>query len=89
MMDECKAIGHEKIVITHALEFNVYQEPLRSIRSTIWLNAAPTSNTSRSLACPHSGSPCLRGDDPCDKARWRRSLRSWNRLWCFVESAAN
>ena len=27
-MDECKAIGHEKIVITHALEFNVYEEPL-------------------------------------------------------------
>jgi imidazolonepropionase-like amidohydrolase len=27
-MDECKAIGHEKIVITHALEFNVYDEPL-------------------------------------------------------------
>jgi hypothetical protein len=28
VMDECKAIGHEKIVITHALEFNVYDEPL-------------------------------------------------------------
>lgn len=28
VMDECKAIGHEKIVITHALEFNVYEEPL-------------------------------------------------------------
>jgi predicted TIM-barrel fold metal-dependent hydrolase len=28
VMDECKAIGLEKIVITHALEFNVYDEPL-------------------------------------------------------------
>jgi hypothetical protein len=28
VMDECKVIGHEKIVITHALEFNVYDEPL-------------------------------------------------------------
>lgn len=28
VMDECKAIGHDKIVITHALEFNVYEEPL-------------------------------------------------------------
>lgn len=28
VMDECKAIGHDKIVITHALEFNVYDEPL-------------------------------------------------------------
>jgi predicted metal-dependent TIM-barrel fold hydrolase len=27
-MDECKAIGHDKIVITHALEFNVYTEPM-------------------------------------------------------------
>jgi hypothetical protein len=28
VMDECKVIGLEKIVITHALEFNVYDEPL-------------------------------------------------------------
>jgi hypothetical protein len=28
VMDECKVIGHERIVITHALEFNVYDEPL-------------------------------------------------------------
>jgi len=28
VMDECQAIGHDKIVITHALEFNVYDEPL-------------------------------------------------------------
>jgi hypothetical protein len=28
VMDECKEIGHEKIVITHALEFNVCEEPL-------------------------------------------------------------
>ena len=28
VMDECKTLGIEKIVITHALEFNVYDEPL-------------------------------------------------------------
>ncbi len=28
VMDECEEIGLEKIVITHALEFNVYDEPL-------------------------------------------------------------
>jgi hypothetical protein len=28
VMDECKKIGHEKVVITHALEFNVYDDPL-------------------------------------------------------------
>src|SRR5262245_599816 len=28
VMDECKAIGHNKIVITHALEFSVCDEPL-------------------------------------------------------------
>ena len=47
VMDECKAIGHDKIVITHALEFNVYDEPLHSTRSTNLPSVAPTSNTSR------------------------------------------